>query len=156
MKSFSVLFLLIFSTLFVLQFNADVETTNQGSSIVQLSSPLKKSDVRLLKAMLILPCDSSDNHRQDPDCKPRVEVRAWLDWKDSHEMFLLIDEVHVVKERKSLLLVDPYLIQVTMIEQNSFYPLASNQVINISCDFPESLQRREAKITKNGKKYKKV
>lgn len=140
----------IFYSIFVASFvlmmqctcEVDVGVVIESGSIVQLSKVNKNEEVRMLKASLI-PC-LNHSHINGVKCKPRVEIKAWLDPRDEHETFLLIDEVYDAKERMNFPLLHPYIIQVSMSEQTLLYPLLLNQVVDVSCTEHEVVQRREA------------
>lgn len=132
-KSFSSF--LIFFLVFQLSCN---EVTSSGN-IVQVSKASKNSEVRTLKATL-LPCLEHDKTK----CKSQLNIKAWLDLKSEHEIFMLIDEAYDINERMNVPLMHPYLIQVSTSEQTLSYPLILNQVVNVSCNESEMMQRREA------------
>lgn len=119
------------------------KNVDKSGNIIQISKAVKGSDVRMLKAIL-LPCESHLQHDK-AKCKSRLNIKAWFDPKNEHEMFLLIDEVYDTKERMKYSLMEPYLIQVSTSEQTLSYPLLLNQVVNVSCnERNELVQRREA------------
>lgn len=137
MRKFTVLFCLILNFFIV---NVKAFNEIKSSSIVQLSSARKSSDARLLKALLIY-CDNE--RRDNSECRSKIVIKALLDWKDSKETFLLIEEVHNVKDLKNSVLADPYLIQVSMVEKIRIYPLTSNQEVELLCGPQNIMQRRE-------------
>lgn len=110
------------------------------SSIVQLSKQRETPDIRSLKASLN-PCKV---HHKEVKCTPELDIEVWMVPKDEHETFLLIDEVYDSHERKNFPLLHPYMIQLSTSEQTLMYPLVLNQVVDVSCNEGEVVQRREA------------
>jgi len=112
----------------------------RSGSIVQVSKG--KSDSNL-KAKLITCMNEKQNSEHGVKCKPRVEIQAWLESKDHHKVFLLIDEVYDTKKRAKFSLLHPYLIEVSMSEHTLMYPLVLNQVVDVTCKQQEMLHRRQ-------------
>ena len=102
-------------------------------NIFQLSRSNKKSDMRVLKATLVL---SNKNRKQ-------IVVDAWLDSTENHGTFFLVDEVYDTSLGLNFPLRNPYLIQISTSEQTLAYPLLFNDVVNVSCNENELVQRRE-------------
>lgn len=127
------------SVLMLISFHAVNCDCSIGGSIVQISRSSKTSDVRMLKAVLLL----SQNHRE-PEGNKQIKVDAWFDMKEDYEMFLLIDEVYDADARMNFPLKNPYMIQVSTGEQSLFYPLLMNDVVNVTCNEGEMVQRRDA------------
>lgn len=109
------------------------------ANIVQLSRVSKKSNVRKLKANLF-PCKL--NNRHGIKCKPKLEIKAWMDPKEQ-ETFLLIDEAYDIKGKTVFPLLRPYLIQVSTGEQTVAYPLLLQQIVEVNCNESEFVQRRD-------------
>lgn len=109
---------------------ASIDGVLKTGSIVQVSKPSTDSVVRMLKASLT-PCKK---HHSQSNCKPKLEIQAWLDPGADHETFLVIDEVHDVKGRASFKLMDPYLVQVSIGERKLVYPLLLNQIVEVTCE----------------------
>lgn len=115
----------------------------RSGSIVQVSKVKSDSDARSLKAKLIECMSEKHNSEHGVKCKPRVEIQAWLESKDDHEVFLLINEVYDTRQRTKFPLLRPYLVQVSMSEHTLMYPLLLNQVVDVTCKQQEMLQRRQ-------------
>lgn len=110
------------------------------SNILQLSQSSKNSDgVRLFKATII-PCKNHHNG----NCETRLDIKAWIDLKDAREIFLIIDEVYDARERANFPLLHPYMIKLSTSQPLLMYPLLLNQVVDVSCNESEVVQRREA------------
>ena len=125
---------------FILTSIASIDCEN----IVQVSkeNQNKDSDVQRLQASIIY---CPNQHRESIDkCQTHIQVRAWMNPKSDEQTFLIIDQVHDAEKRINLQLMNPYLIQVTTGEQTSMYPLALNQVLNVTCPTRELVQRRTA------------
>lgn len=130
---------LIFSVL-ITGCRVECDDVTGRSSIVQLSMQRETPDIRSLKANLI-PCKA---HHKNFKCTPKLDIEVWMVPKDEHETFLIIDEVYDSHERMSFPLLHPYMIQLSTSEQTLMYPLVFNQVVDVTCNESELVQRREA------------
>jgi hypothetical protein len=125
---------------FIFYFNYSVSfEIEQSGDIIQLSKTNKDDNVLTLKATLVVPC-----HFHDKKCKPQIEIKAWMERKDKLETFLLIDEIYDTNAQMSFPLLHPYMIQVSTSEPTIMYPMSLNQVVDVSCNEKELVQRRAA------------